>query len=52
MASLRKLTVLSPLFLCAGGGTGTVGDGWSTRLGIVSSAQIGLWETNKRKKTD
>lgn len=43
MASLRKLTELSPRFLCKGGGSVTVGEGWRRCLGIVSSALVGFW---------
>lgn len=45
MASLRKLTELSPLFLCTVGGSVTVGDGWRRGLMAVSSAWIGFCQT-------
>lgn len=40
MASLRKLTELSPLFLCTVGGSVTVGDGWRRDRMAVSSAWV------------
>ncbi len=43
MASLRKLTELSPLFLGTGGGSATVGEGWSRGLGTMSSTPVGFW---------
>lgn len=45
MASLRKLTELSPLFLCTVGGSVTVGDGWRRGLMAVSSAWICFCQT-------
>lgn len=47
MASLRKLTELSPLFLRTGGGSITVGEGWRIGLGTVSSGLVGFWWTER-----
>lgn len=47
MASLKKLTELSPLFLCTGGGSVTAGEGWRRGLQTFSSALAGFWETGQ-----
>lgn len=52
MASLKKLTELSPLFLCTGGGSVTVGEGCRNSLGTVSSTPVNFWwieDTSKLK---
>lgn len=53
MASLKKPTELSPLFLCTGGGSVAVGEGCWKSLFTVSSRLAGLWETDNspRKNT-
>lgn len=48
MASLRKLTELSPLFLCTGGGSVTVGEGWRNGLGDVSSTVVAFWSIGNK----